>query len=285
VHALTDTMLGDRRWATSFTAIAFAACGSSNPAPKPEPLTALRVCADPNNLPFSNARGEGFENRLSELIARDLRAKVQYTWWAQRRGFVRETVTAGSCDVVPGVPVNFDRTLVTRPYYQSTYVFVTRRDRNLRVGSFDDPALRTLKIGVQLIGDDGANTPPAHALAKRHLAGSVVGFPVYGDYAQPNPPARIVDAVARGEVDAAVVWGPLAGYFAKRQPTPLRLTPVSGQADPQLPMSFAIGVGVARRAKPLRDEIDAILARRASEIGRLLDEFGVPREGGPHDAR
>jgi mxaJ protein len=238
----------------------------------------LRVCADPNNLPFSNNRGEGFENRLAELIARDLKARVEYTWWAQRRGFVRETVTAGACDVIPGVPVGFDRTLVTRPYYRSSYVFVTRRDRGLSLRSFDDPALRRLKIGVQLIGDDGVNTPPAQALAVRHLAGNVVGFPLYGDYAQPNPPARIVDAVARGDVDAAVVWGPLAGYFARKQSTDLALTTISDRPDPRLPMAFDIGVGVARRARPLRDEIDGVLARRRSEIDRMLDSFGVPRE-------
>jgi mxaJ protein len=249
------------------------------------PSRVLRVCADPNNMPFSNARGDGFENRIAELIAHDLHATVQYTWWAQRRGFVRETVGANSCDVVPGIPVGFDRTLVTRPYYRSSYVFVTRRDRHLSLQGFDDPALRHLKIGVQLVGDDGANTPPAHALAKRHLSGHVVGFTVYGDYAQPNPPARIVAAVAHGEVDAAVVWGPLAGYFATQQSTPLTLTPVGGRVDPSLPMAFDIGVGVARRAKPLRDEIDDVLARRAADIDGILDSFGVPRAGRPVHAR
>jgi mxaJ protein len=241
------------------------------------PPRVLRVCADPNNLPFSNARGEGFENRITRLIADELHARVEYTWWAQRRGFVRETVTAGMCDVLPGVPVGFERTLVTRPYYRSSYVFVTRRDRGLSLQSFDDPALRRLRIGVQLVGDDGINTPPAQALAIRHLAGNVVGFTLYGDYAQPNPPARIVDAVASGDVDAAVVWGPLAGYFARKQSTPLRLTPVAGRPDPNLPMAFDIGVGVARRAAPLRDEIDRALARRRADIERILDEFGVPR--------
>jgi quinoprotein dehydrogenase-associated probable ABC transporter substrate-binding protein len=246
------------------------------------PGRALRVCADPNNLPFSNNRGEGFENRLVALIADDLHARVEYTWWAQRRGFVRETVTAGSCDVVPGVPSRFERTLVTRPYYRSSYVFVSRSDRNLQVRTFDDPVLRRLKIGVQLVGEDGVNTPPAHALAARHLSSNVVGFTLYGDYAQPNPPARIVDAVARGEVDLAVVWGPLAGFFARRQQTALSLAPIDGPADPLLPMSFDISVGVARRAPALRDEIDRVLAVRVADIRRLLDEYGVPRPAVTH---
>jgi mxaJ protein len=243
-----------------------------------QPTRVLRVCADPNNLPFSNSRGEGFENRLVQIVAHELNARVEYTWWAQRRGFVRETVTAGACDVIPGVPVGFERTLVTRPYYRSSYVFVTRRDRGLSLRSFDDPALRRMKIGVQLVGDDGVNTPPAQALAVRHMAANVVGFPLYGDYAQPNPPARIVDAVARGEVDAAIVWGPLAGYFAGKQSTGLSLMPISGASDPRLPMAFEIGVGVARRVSALRDEIDGVLARRHDEIDRMLDSFGLPRE-------
>jgi len=244
------------------------------------PARVLRVCADPNNLPFSNHRGEGFENRIVALIARDLNARVEYTWRAQRRGFVRETVTANACDVLPGVPRGFDRTLVTRPYYRSSYVFVSRRDRGIRVNDFDDPALQQLRIGVQLVGEDGVNTPPAHALASRHLAGNVVGFTLYSDYAHPNPPARIVTAVADGDVDVALVWGPLAGYFARQLPTPLRLTPVRDAADHGLPMAFDIGVGVARRAPSLRDDIDGVLQRRQRAIDRLLDEYGLPRGQG-----
>ena len=172
----------------------------------------LRVCADPNNLPFSNEREEGFENRLAELLARELGAeRVEYTWWAQRRGFFRNTLNAGLCDVVMGVPSSVELAATTRPYYRSTYVFVTRADRGLDIRSLDDEALRRVRVGVSIIGDDYANAPPAHALAQRGIVGNVVGFSVYGDYAQPNPPARIVEAVAAGDVDVAVVWGPLAG--------------------------------------------------------------------------
>ena len=237
----------------------------------------LRVCADPNNLPFSNAKEEGFENRLVRIIARDLQARVEYNWWAQRRGFVRETVSANACDIVPGVPVGFDRTLVTRPYYRSSYVFVTRRDRHLLLHTLDDAQLKDLRIGVQLVGEDGTNTPPAHALARRHLAGRLVGFTLYGDYARPNPPAQILDAVGRGDVDVALVWGPLAGYFARASHTPLQVTPIGGTPEPQLPMAYDIGVGVARRTPGLRADIDRVLAQRQPEIDRLLARFGVPR--------
>jgi mxaJ protein len=142
----------------------------------------LRVCADPNNLPFSNRKGEGFENHLAQLIAGELDATVRYTWFPQRRGFIRNTLAADSCDVIMGIPEHSERVLTTRPYYRSTYVFVSRKDRGLKIRSFDDPALRKLKIGVQLIGDDYHNTPPVHALSRRGIVGNLVGYSVYGDY-------------------------------------------------------------------------------------------------------
>ena len=165
----------------------------------------LRVCADPNNLPFSNQRLEGFENKLAELIARELNATLTYTWWAQRRGFIRNTLKAATCDLLMGVPKRLAAVLTTSPYYRSTYVFVYRQEDGPSVHSLDDPILHTVKIGVQLIGDDGANSPPAHALARRHIIENVVGYSVYGDYAQPNPTARIIEAVVTGAVDVAVV--------------------------------------------------------------------------------
>ena len=248
--------------------------------PSPRQTHVLRVCADPNNLPFSNERGEGFENRIAELIARDLGAKVEYTWWAQRRGFFRNTLKAGLCDLVAGVPSGFEMALTTSPYYRSTYVFVYRKASGLDVRSFDDPVLRRVRVGVQMIGDDFSNTPPAHALTNRHIIGNVRGYTLYGDYSKPNPPADIIAAVARGEVDVAVVWGPLAGYFAPRQKAALAVVPVSPQVDvPFLPFVYDIAMGVRRGDNALRDEIEEVLERRRGEIERILDEYGVPRVG------
>ena len=249
---------------------------------RPWATRALRVCADPNNLPFSSAREPGIENRLAELVAAELGARIEYTWWAERRGFFRRTVGAGRCDVVFGVPAGFDMLLTTRPYYRSSYVFVTRRDRGPDVRTLDDPVLRTARVGVQLVGDDYANTPPAHALARRGIVRNVTGFPLYGDYAKPDPPARIMDAVGAGEVDVAVVWGPLAGWYARRSTVPVRLTPVSPAIDPPgLPFAFDIAVGVRRGDRALRDTLDAILVRRRGDVARLLDRYGVPRVPGP----
>jgi mxaJ protein len=239
----------------------------------------LRVCADPNNLPFSNAAGEGFENRIVALIAKDLGATVHYTWWAQRRGMVRNTLDAGDCDVIPGIASSTGMTGTTDPYYRSTYVFVSRADHHLAdLRSYDDPRLGHLTIGVQLIGDDGANTPPAHALARRGHVGNVRGYMVYGDYRDATPQAAIVDAVVRGDVDVAVVWGPTAGWFASRAPTPLVLTPVTPWLDgPQAPMVFDVSMGVRREDRTLRRELDAALERNRAAIGKILDAYHVPR--------
>jgi mxaJ protein len=242
------------------------------------PAGVLRVCADPNNLPFSNERGEGFENKLAELLAADLGEKLEYTWWAQRRGFFRNTLKAGVCDVVLGVPSSFELAATTAPYYRSTYVFVYRKDKNLRVASFDDAVLRDVKVGVQLVGDDGADTPPVHALSARGIVNNIRGYTLYGDYKQPNPPARIVEAVAKNEVDVAVVWGPLAGYFASRQRVPLEVVSVSPQFDlPFLPFVYDISMGVRRGDEELRQRLDDFLERRRPEVERILDAYGVPR--------
>src|SRR4051812_34469989 len=259
----------------SLAALAALACG---PARAATTMRELRVCADPNNLPFSNERQQGFENRIAELVARDLKAKLSYVWYAQRRGFARNTLAAKKCDVFIGVPSSLERVTTTVPYYRSTYVFATRRDSDIKLASFDDPALRKLRIGVQMIGDDFNNTPPAHALAVRHIIQNVKGYSVYGDYNQPNPPARIIDAVANRDIDVAIAWGPLAGYFARHEPVAIDITPVSPQIDlPFLPFVFDISMGVRRGHDSLRDQLNVIITRRKSEIDRILDDYGVPR--------
>lgn len=255
------------------SAVLIAVAASTAPTPR----RTLRVCADPNNLPFSNDKGEGFENRLAEMLARDLEAALTYTWWAQRRGFARNTLRAGVCDVIMGVPSSYELALPTRPYYRSTYVFVYPRASGLQIRSFDDPILRTLRIGVHVIGDDYANVPPAHALSNRGIVKNVVGYSIYGNYAEPNPPARLIEAVAKGEVDVAIAWGPLAGYFAREQSVPLEIVPVSPEVDlPFLPFVFDIAMGVRREDTALREELDSFLVRRAREIDALLDEYGIP---------
>jgi mxaJ protein len=237
----------------------------------------LRVCADPNNLPFSNEQQEGFENKIVDLIAQDLGATVTYTWHAQRRGFLRETLKAEECDLVPGLPSNLEGVRTTAPYYRSTYVFVGREGEPFP-SSFNDAVLHERRVGVQLVGDDGSNTPPAHALAKRGIVDNIRGYTLYGDYREPSPPSRIVEAVASGAIDIAVVWGPLAGFFAPRQSVPLKIAAVSPAFDgPQLPMVWDISMAVRKEDDAFRQEIDGILERRRTDIDAILAHYRVPR--------
>jgi mxaJ protein len=237
----------------------------------------LTACADPNNLPFSNRAGQGFENKLADIIASDLQAKLNYIWWAQRRGYVRNTLNEKKCDFWPGIGSNVEMVATSRPYYRSTYMFVTRQAENLRGLNLDDPRLKRLRIGVQMVGNDASNTPPAHALAARGIIANVRGYMLYGNYREPNPPAEIMRAIERSEVDVALVWGPLAGYFAARSPVPLRLEPVTPWfADNQWPMQFDISVGVQKDNQKLLKDIDRVIARRAPEIRKLLAAYRVP---------
>ena len=237
----------------------------------------LRVCADPDNLPFSNEHQEGFENRIADLIAKDLNATVQYRWMPQRRGFVRLTLKAGDCDLVPGVPSEYDMVLATKPYYRSTYVFVSARRRHLQLRSFDDPALRGLRIGIHASAEDGYNQPPAHALARRGLAGNIHGFKMFDEESVINPQGRIIDAVASGDIDVAIVWGPFGGYFARREKVAMDVTPVSPSVDPPaLPFTYEISMGVRKGEDAFKSELEGILDRRRAAIRKILDEFGVP---------
>jgi mxaJ protein len=235
----------------------------------------LRVCADPNNLPFSNSSGEGFENKIASLVAGYLHRPLEFVWRPQRRGFVREGLNAGECDLLAAIPMGAPMALTTRPYYRSTYVFVSKPGE-LPVSSLDDPSLKTRTIGVQLIGDDGMNSPPAHALAERGIIGNVRGYMVYGDYRDDHPLSEIVHAVAAGKVDIAAVWGPVAGYFAHKEKPPLVVTSIVGSVEARLPMTFDIAMGVRRTDKELKAQLDSALTSLAPQIQTILISYGVP---------
>jgi mxaJ protein len=235
---------------------------------------ALRVCADPDNLPFSHHDGSGFENRIAQLVAADLGLPLQYAWLPDRRGFVRKTLGAGLCDVIIGVPAGFERTLNTRPYYRSSYVIVEHPGVGEPLHGFGDDRVRSWRIGVQLLGDDMAASPPGYALVAAGAVDNVVGFPLVGQ----GPSAeRMVRALSQGELDAAFIWGPQAGYFVQRATVPLRLriVPSPGQAEVQR-FNFAIAMGVRRGDSALRDRLNVVLERRRADIERILAEYGVP---------
>jgi mxaJ protein len=246
------------------------------------PDRVFTVAADPNNLPFSNSREEGFENKLAKILAHDLNAKLAYVWQPQRRGFFKDTLGAGRCDAVMGVPAGLSQCTTSRPYYRSTYVFVFPKARNQLFDSVDAPALRKMKIGVQLMGD-GQISPPAHALIERGLADNLVGFSLYSDDREENPPAEIIRAVALKKIDAAIAWGPLAGYFARQQAVELAVKPILQPSDGTVPYAFDICVGIRKDDTKLRDQVDAILLKHRADIAKLLDEFAVPRTPEAHD--
>jgi mxaJ protein len=257
------------------------AAGSPARAPKE-----FRVCSDPNNLPFSNRQGEGFENKIAELFARDLGVTVKYEWLAQQRGFSRKTLRTGVCDVIMGVPAHYDPVLTTEPYYRSTYVFVYRSADGPRVSSLNDTALKRVKVGIHLIGDDYENTPPALALAARGIISNVKGYRLVDDYSKPNPPSRIIDAVARGEIDVAIVYGPFAGYFAPKEPVKLDVVPVSESVDSVSGMRFTyeIAMGVRKDDPQRAAMLDSLIDRERPAIDSLLERYGVPTmplDGGP----
>jgi quinoprotein dehydrogenase-associated probable ABC transporter substrate-binding protein len=233
----------------------------------------LRVCADPDNLPYSQRDESGFENHIARLVADDMGAKLSYFWQEQRRGFVRKTMGAGECDLFIGVPAGFDKVLATKPYYRSSYVAVYRSGAQPFTG-FDPAQLRRRRIGVQLIGNDLAASPPGHALTRAGAIDNVTGFTVYGD----GPAAqRMVDAVAAGRIDLALVWGPQAGYFAQRAAVPMTVVATAAPAGLPVPFEFAIAMGVRKGDAALRDKLDEILQRRRADIDAILAQYQVPR--------
>jgi mxaJ protein len=234
---------------------------------------ALRVCADPDNLPYSHQDGSGYENRLASWLAEELHRPLQVAWVPLQRGFIRKTLGEGRCDVLLGVPAGLERVATTRPYYRSGYVFVSRPLDGQPLRGFDDARLKDLRIGVQLPGD-GAATPPGQVLAQRGALERVRGFEPLG--ALPSA-QRAVQALADDEIDAAVLWGPPAAFFARRAGVPLVLTPVRGTvAGAASPFAFDMALAVRPGDTELRAALDAALQRLQPRIDGLLAQYGVP---------
>ena len=228
----------------------------------------LKVCADPQQLPFSNQKQEGFENKIANILGEELGTGVAFEWVRPSRGFIREVVNTGRCDVLIEVPVGMRGVLVTKPYYRSTYVFVTRaQDKPLH--SFDDPALRQMRIGVHALDEDF--TPPATALARRNLSSHIVGFPM------DEGPGELIAAVARNKIDAAVVWGPVAGYYAAPYGKQLRVTAVEPEIDPpMLPFTYEMAAAVRKDEPELYTRVNVALNKRNRDIQQVLQQYHVP---------
>jgi mxaJ protein len=232
----------------------------------------LRVCADPDNAPFSTRDGSGFENRIASLMADALGAELRSYWWPQRRGFVRNTLDAGVCDVVMGVPAHSEAVLTTPPYYRAGYMFAYRADRVSALTSYDDPRLRTLRIGVPLVGNDMAATPPGNALAHRGIADNVIGYVPLGTVPVGQ---RMIEALGEGTIDVALVWAPQAGYFAHREPFEVKLVPAIDTRAREA-QAFDMAVGVRRGDTALRETLTRTLERIRPQIEAVLREYDVP---------
>jgi len=269
-------------WLIAACALAtFAAGAAAQDAPPPR--TALRVCQDPNNLPFSNTKGEGIENRIAEVFGKALNLPVTYYSFPQRLAFIRNTLRYKlpgqdyPCDIVIGVPVGFEEGVsVTKPYYRSTYALVFPKGKGMdNVASVDDflaidPAkLRGLRIGLY------DRSPAGEWLSRHKLLQNGVPYPIMNPDPQQYPGEIIEKDLANGKIDAAIVWGPIAGYFAQRVKAPT-LVVLPLKSEPGLKLDYQMAMGVRFGEREWKQQVESLIDSRQAEIQAILKEYGVP---------
>ncbi|MCE9665679.1 quinoprotein dehydrogenase-associated putative ABC transporter substrate-binding protein [Halomonas sp. M5N1S17] len=238
----------------------------ANP-PERQDREALRVCMDGNNMPFSNEAGEGFENRIAELMAEDMGVPLAYVWAPQVMGFVRNTLELRVCDVMIGAVAGYEFVQNTNEYYRSIYALVVPEASGIEATSLEDPSLQGLRLGVV------AETPPMVAL--RRTGAVVVGYPLMVDTRVRAPVRDAVEDVAAGNTDGAVLWGPLAGYYASRQEPPLRVLPLVDDTSGAR-LDYRITMGIRRGEPHWKDWINDFIDRHQEEIHAILREYRVP---------
>ena len=262
-------------WTNKLAAATFAlglTCGAASGLAQMGELVdrdTLRVCADPSNLPFSNEAGEGFENKIAELLAEDLGVDLAYTWHPQVIGFVRNTLGARACDLVMGIVTTSEVMQNTNPYYRSSYALVQRADADRKVTSLSDPTLADLRIGAV------AQTPPVDILARQGLLKNVTPYHLMVDTRYDHPGRDMVGAVAAGELDVGVLWGPIAGYWAKQQSVPMEVVPLSSE-NAGARLDFRITMGLRRNEPEWKGILNEFLAEHKAEIQEILLDYGVP---------
>jgi quinoprotein dehydrogenase-associated probable ABC transporter substrate-binding protein len=230
----------------------------------------LRVCADPSNLPFSNDKGEGFENKISELLAAKLGKTLAYTFYPQSTGFVRNTLGSRRCDVIPGFPQGDELVQSTNPYYRTAYTLVVRADSDLAaVETLGDPRIRDKRIGIV------AGTPPSTYLAAFGEMRKAKPYPLVVDTRVDSSAQAMIRDLESGEIDAGVLWGPLAGYYARRANPAMRVTPLLKETG-RVPMTFHMSMGVRASDQNWKRQLNRLIAENQAEITKLLLDFGVP---------
>ncbi len=252
-----------------------AAQQETNLRPHTEETGVLRVCADPDAMPVSNQKGEGYENKLAELLAKTWNAKLEYAWWPVRRGFFGRGLNGRYCDVALTAPVGLDMAGVTTAYFRTMYVIVTRKEDGLDITSLADPRFKNLKIGVHLLNSDAENTPPAMTMSKFGVVGNLVGFTTF--YSDLDRPEDILKALDKKDIDVAIIWGPIAGYWATRVGGDLVIRPVKETEVDGVPFAFSLGMATRRCDRALRDSLQTFIETHRSDIQDIMKEFGVPQ--------
>ena len=230
----------------------------------------LRVCADPRNLPFSNEKGEGFENKLAELFAEKLQKKLDYMYFPQAAGFVRMTLVAHRCDVIMGFPQGDDLVQGTNPYYRTAYALVAKQGSGLdQVAALEDQRLKGKHIGIV------AGTPPATNMAAYGLMTNAKSYPLMIDTRFDSSTVAMINDLMSGEIDAGVLWGPMAGYYARQANPPLHVTPlVKETSGPRL--AYRIGMGVRPADQNWKRLLNRLIQENQPAINKILLDFGVP---------
>lgn len=230
----------------------------------------FRVCADPRNLPFSNEAQEGFENKIAELFAKKLGKPLAYAWYPGATGFVRNTLNAHKCDVVMGFPQGNDFAQVTNPYYRTAYALVSKPGSGLEgVDTLDDPILKTKRIGIV------AGTPPATYMARKGLFTSAKSYPLVIDTRYNSTSQDVIKDLESGEIDAAILWGPIAGYYASKADPKLAVTPLTKEkGGPRL--AYRIGMGVRPADQEFKRLLNRMVGENQREINSILLSYGVP---------
>ena len=230
----------------------------------------LRVCADPRNLPFSNDKGEGFENKLGELFAEKLQKKLDYMYFPQAVGFVRMTLAAHRCDVIMGFPQGDDLVQGTNPYYRTAYALVAGQGSGLdEVATLGDERLKGKHIGIV------AGTPPATNMAVNGLMADAKSYPLMIDTRIHSSAEAMINDLTSGKIDAAILWGPMAGFYARKASPPLHVTPlVKETAGPKL--AFRIGMGVRSADQNWKRQLNRLIQENQPAINKILLDFGVP---------
>jgi len=229
----------------------------------------LKICADPNNLPFSNEKKEGFENKIAELLGAELGLKVDYVWFPQVIGFVRNTLRARLCDLVVGTVAGDDTMQTTNPYYFTTHVMLYRSDKGLGLSGPQDPRFATMRLGVV------AGTPPADLLVRYDLMAHTKPYALMVDTRFESPTHDMVQDIVDGTIDVGFLWGPIAGYYRKRDALPLTLVPLKSEPGAAR-MAYHIAMGVRANEPEWRRHINAAIIKHQTEITAILHEYGIP---------